>query len=275
MTMKRCEFLRGIVFDWAGTTIDHGSLAPARVFQEVFARRGVTVTVDQAREPMGRAKRDHIATVAAMAPVEAQWHRLHQRAFSEEDIDAMYADFLPLQKEILDQYTNLIKGTADVVQSLRAIGLQIGSSTGYTRELMEVVSPAAKRQGYEPDFVLCAEDAPQGRPAPFLLFHAAMRMGVYPMWRIIKVDDTVVGVEAGRNAGCWTIGIIRTGNGLGLSAEEVDALGVNECQTRCSKVAGLLTNAGADYCIESVEDLLPIIESIEQRMLIGDRPTVG
>ncbi len=117
---------------------------------------------------------------------EAQWHRLHQRAFSKEDIDAMYADFLPLQKKILDQYTDLIAGVADVVQSLRAMGLQIGSSTGYTRELMEVVSPAAKRQGYQIGSWMLEKASTPGSPSGV---GTRLKFFTGTHWCIIQTDE--------------------------------------------------------------------------------------
>jgi phosphonoacetaldehyde hydrolase len=266
------KHLKAIVFDWAGTIVDHGSRAPALVFQEVFHRRGVEITAAQAREPMGMAKREHIKAIAAMPPVAEAWRRVHRADCTEADIDAIYADFLPIQKETLGEHSGVIEGVVDVVNWCRARGLKIGSSTGYTRELMEVVSPLAAAQGYQPDCVLCAEDATRGRPAPFLLYEAARRMEVYPLWCMIKVDDTLVGIEAGKNAGCWNIGITRTGNGIGLSEAEVAAMDQDALRQRCDDVAQRMRAAGAHYVCESVADLRPVIEEIESRLAQGELP---
>ena len=269
---QQCQYLKAIVFDWAGTTIDHGSRAPAMVFQEIFRRRGVEITIQQAREPMGMAKRDHIAAIGAMPDVATAWESTHGRTFADEEIDLMYAEFLPLQKETLRDHCQLIHGASKAVEQCRRLGLKIGSSTGYTRELMEVVSQAAREQGYQPDCVLCAEDAPRGRPAPFLLHEAAKRMDVYPMWSIVKVDDTPVGIEAGRNAGCWTIGITRTGNGVGLSATEIDNLPPTEVQRVCDLAADQLNRAGAHFTVESVADVPELLMTIEQQAADGVSP---
>lgn len=269
---NKFRFLKAVVFDWAGTMIDHGSRAPAIVFQEIFRRRGVQVTPEQAREPMGRAKRDHIAAISAMPAVAKAWQAAFGSACSDSDIDAMYQDFLPLQKDTLKDHSVMIAGAAEAVVWCRHRGLRIGSSTGYTHELMEVVTAAAADQGYIPDCVLCAEDAPVGRPAPFLLFECAKRMNVFPMWHIVKVDDTPVGIEAGRNAGCWTVGITRTGNGVGLSAAEVDALSSDELKARCEAAAGKLRAAGAHFILESVADIAPLLEQIDARLQNGELP---
>ena len=266
------KHVSGVVLDWAGTTVDHGSRAPAIVFQEIFRSRGIEITATQAREPMGMAKLDHIATVAAMPDVAAAWMAKFGQPCQIADIEAMYADFLPLQKKTLDQHCGVIAGVPQAVEHLRARGLKIGSSTGYTRELMEVVTAAAAPQGYAPDCVLCAEDAPRGRPAPFLLFEAAMRLDIYPMTTIVKVDDTTVGIQAGRNAGCWTVGVTLTGNCVGLSLEEVEALSQQERVTMCEAAGEKLRDAGAHEVIESVADLPAVVDLFEEKLARGQRP---
>ena len=266
------KHLQAIVLDWAGTTVDHGSRAPAIVFQAIFEQRGIPITPAHAREPMGMAKRDHIAAIAAMPDIATAWQSKYGSTCSEDDIDAMYAEFLPLQKETLKDHSVLIPGIADAVTECKSRGLRIGSSTGYTPELMSVVSPLASEQGYEPEFVLCAGDAPRGRPAPFLLFEAAKRLDVYPMWRVVKVDDTPVGIEAGRNAGCWTVGVTRTGNCVGLSESELAALPDDERQQRYESAGATLTNAGAHHLIESVADIVPLLESIDAAIEAGETP---
>jgi phosphonoacetaldehyde hydrolase len=269
---EQLKHLKAVVLDWAGTTIDHGSRAPAFVFQEIFRLRGVEITPAQAREPMGRAKRDHIATIAAMPEVSSRWVDKYGQTCSDQDIDSMYADFLPLQKQTLKDHCQMIAGAVEAVQECRAMGLKIGSSTGYTHELMEVVTAAARQQGYEPDCVLCAEDAPAGRPAPFLIYEAAKRLNVYPTWSIVKVDDTPVGIEAGRNAGCWTVGITQTGNCVGLSQEEVDTMSPQEVQDLCDAAADRLVDAGAHYTLNSVADLPELLIEIEHRAAQGVIP---
>ncbi|MCA9226153.1 MAG: phosphonoacetaldehyde hydrolase, partial [Planctomycetales bacterium] len=160
----------------------------------------------------------------------------------------------------------------ETIAECRHRGLKIGSSTGYTRELMEIVGDAARQQGYQPDCVLCAEDSPRGRPAPYLIYEAAKRLDVFPLWAIVKVDDTPVGIEAGRNAGCWTVGVTLTGNGVGLSVDEVAGLSADERKRVCAEAGDKLKQAGAHYLVESVADLLPVLVEIDNRMLQGEVP---
>ena len=61
--------LKAVLLDWAGTTIDYGCYAPAVVFMEVYKRRGVPITIEQARVPMGAHKRVHIQQISMMEEV--------------------------------------------------------------------------------------------------------------------------------------------------------------------------------------------------------------
>ena len=271
--MTKLKHIQAVVLDWAGTALDYGSRAPAFVFQEVFRQRGVPITVAQAREPMGMAKRDHIKAIASMPDIASGWREKHGKDCSEADIDQMYADFIPLQKSVLSDYSQMIDGVVDLAKELQSNGIKIGSSTGYTRELMDdVVIPAAKQQGYEPDCVLGAEDAPKGRPAPFMLHEIARRFEVFPMWRIVKVDDTPVGVTAGRNAGCWSVGVTQTGNCVGLSKEEFEALSPEEQTSLIENAEQQLLAAGAHAVVRGTADLGPILADFDARLEAGERP---
>lgn len=257
--------LRAIIFDWAGTTIDFGSRAPAAVFLEIFRRAGVAITTSEARGPMGRAKRDHIAAILGLPRVAAAWQCVHGQRPTDADIDRLYADFLPLQKETLAQHADVIPGVPEVVAECRRRGLAIGSTTGYARELMDVIEPLARCNGFNPDVAICADDVSQGRPAPWMLFHAAEKLGAYPPASIVAVDDTAVGIEAGRNAGAWTVAVTKSGNSLGLSLAEIEKLDPSELQRRLDSAAADFQRLAADYVIESVADLLPVLDDIALR----------
>lgn len=255
--------IRAAIFDWAGTTVDYGSIAPVAVFIEVFRRHDVPISVDEAREPMGMSKRAHLERIAAMPAVADRWRSIHGRDISVQDIDAMYAAFLPLQLETLANHAEVIPGVVETIAACRERGMKIGSSTGYTRALMDALCPLADRQGYSPDVVICADDVPAGRPAPWMNFEAAKRLDVFPMRSIVVVDDTVEGIKAAVNAGAWAVGVFATGNELGLPLAEAKALAAEELARRSARARERLREAGADFVIPSVADLMPVIDEIE------------
>ncbi|MEK0085306.1 phosphonoacetaldehyde hydrolase [Benzoatithermus flavus] len=270
--LQHLKHLKAVVLDWAGTMVDHGSLAPMGVFVEAFRRFGVEITIDEARGPMGLPKRAHIAALLAQPRIAEAWRQAHGRLPGEAEIDAVYEVFVPMTVEVAAHYADLVPGAAATVRTLRALGLKIGSSTGYTHDIVARILPIAAEQGYAPDCVVCAGDTPDGRPTPLMLYKTLLELAVWPTWACVKVDDTEVGIEEGLNGGAWTVGVAVTGNLTGLSLAAWQALGAAEQAERRARATARLAAVGAHYVVDGVADLLPVIHTIEGRLARGERP---
>lgn len=265
--------LRAVVLDWAGTIVDHGSRAPMGVFVEAFRRFGVEITVAEARVPMGLPKLDHIRALGAQPRIAAAWRERHGRPFDEAAARRIYDIFVPMNVRVVTDYADPIPGAVATVAALRARGLKIGSTTGYTRDIMERLAPVAAAAGYAPDNLVCAGDLPAGRPTPLMMYKCFLDLVVWPAAAVVKVDDTEPGIAEGLAAGCWTVGVTLSGNAVGLSAEELAALSDAE-RARLHEAAGArLTAAGAHHVVRSVADLLPVIDAIEADLAAGARPS--
>lgn len=264
--------VRAVIFDWAGTTVDYGSTAPAVTFVQLFEQRGVPVTVEEARGPMGAHKKVHIRKMAEMPAVAQRWKDAHGEPCGEDDVESMFQEFVPLLLKCLGDHADLIPGTLDAVTALRERGCRIGSTTGYSAEMMELVRPEAKRRGYEPDAVACVSDVPAGRPAPWMCLRNAEALGVFPLEACVKVGDTVPDVEEGLNAGMWTIAVARTGNEMGLSEAEVAALEPDERTARLARARRRLAQGGAHYVVDTIAQVPAVVGEIEARLRAGERP---
>jgi phosphonoacetaldehyde hydrolase len=249
-----------VIFDWAGTIVDFGCRAPVYALIEAFARHGVTLTEAQARRDMGQAKADHVRALLEHADVAAVWTAATGAAPTAGDCATLVAELGPLMRAQATQAATLITGARATVDALRAQGFKIASSTGYTREMMAPVLTRAAEQGYVPDHVLCAGDTPAGRPTPLMIYKACAELGVWPISRVIKVDDAEAGVAEGRAAGCLTVGLAASGNGVGLTEAALAALPPAERAARIAGSARALRDAGADLVIDTVADLIPALE---------------
>lgn len=264
--------LRAVIFDWAGTICDFGSLAPVRALQTLFAAHGVPVSAPEARGPMGRAKRDHIADILALPAVVDRWTRAHGQPPSTADIDRLFAAFLPIQLETIRERAALIPGALGTVRALQARGLKVGSTTGYTKEMMAELRPRAAELGYLPDAVLTVSDVPAGRPAPWMALRCAEQLSVWPLSAVVKVGDTVADVEEGLNAGMWTVAFARCGNEVGLDESELTSLPQAEQDERIEQARRRLKQAGAHFVVDGPADLLATLDVLELRRRRGDRP---
>lgn len=256
--------LQAVILDWAGTTVDFGSFAPTAVFIKLFASRGISVTVAQARAPMGLMKKDHLRAIATQAEVAQQWELIYGRTCNEADLDALFADFIPMQLDCLTEYATPIPGVPEAIAAMRARGLKIGSTTGYTRAMMQVLVPAAASRGYQPDYWVSSDDTPAGRPAPWMIYENARQLQVYPMAALVKIGDTFPDIEEGLNAGTWTIGLAMSGNLLGLTAAEFNASPLEQLAEKRKAIYAQLYQAGAHFVVDTLADCLPVLEEIER-----------
>jgi phosphonoacetaldehyde hydrolase len=262
----------GVVLDWAGTTVDYGCRGPTSVFIKTFQEFGVSVSTAEARQFMGLAKKDHVRALCGLPSVTAQWLAIHRRIPEDIDINAIYTRMEPMMVLAVSDHADTIPGVLEAVDGLRARQIRIGSSTGYTRPMMDVLATTARENGYSPDVVVCSSDVPAGRPYPWMCYANAIQLQVYPLEAMVKIGDTISDIGEGLNAGMWTIGITRTGNEMGLSLEEVNQLPDIERVARLTAIKNRFQAAGAHYAVETLVDIPPVIDEISDRLSRGEHP---
>jgi phosphonoacetaldehyde hydrolase len=272
MSTDPFRHLKAVVFDWAGTMVDHGSRAPMGVFVEVFGRFGVPVTIEEARGPMGLPKLEHIMAMGALPRIAAAWREAQGGAFDDAAAKRVYEVFVPANRDVVARYADLIPGAAATATALRRRGLKIGSTTGYTREIMAPLLPLAAEQGYAPDCLVCAGDLPAGRPTPLMMYKCFVDLAVWPACAVVKVDDTAPGIVEATAAGSWAVGVAMTGNAVGLSEAELATRDPVEQFLLRTAATRTLEGAGAHYVIDGVADLMPVMDEIESRLARGERP---
>jgi len=264
--------LSAVVFDWAGTILDFGSCAPMGAFVRLFEQFGIHISIAQARGPMGLAKWDHIQALTRLPDVAAQWETQYGQLPGKADIDRLYEVFTPLNAAVVPDFAAFIPGALEAVAAVRARGLKVGSTTGYNRPIMEVVTAIAARGGYVPDNLVCAGDQATGRPTPLMMWRCFADLGICWPATVVKVDDTEVGIEEGLNAGTWAVGVAVSGNAMGLPLADWQALSPAEQGIRRAEAVGRLRAAGAHYVIDSVADLPPVLDAIAERLARGEQP---
>lgn len=257
--------IEAVIFDWAGTTVDYGCFAPVQAFVEVFRHFGIEPTTEEVREPMGMLKRDHIKTMLQMERIHDLWVEKYKREADEADIDKMYGMFEEKLMGILDRFTEPKPYVLEAVAELRGMGIKIGSTTGYTDEMMKIVTEGAKEAGYEPDAWFSPNavgDA--GRPYPYMIFKNMEVLGISSTANVIKVGDTVSDIKEGKNAGVLSVGVIEGSSEMALSEEEYRSLSDQEREARIKKVRETFKNAGADYVIRNMGELTSLVKELEK-----------
>ena len=264
--------VRAVVFDISGTVLDYGSRAPLLAFVELFARHGVTITAEEARRPMGLRKADHVRALLDDPAIAARWAQATGAKPSKNLAEKLYATFGPLQAELIRQHCDIIPGVLDVVHGLRARGIKFANTTGFDSLMMASLKRLAEEGGYKPDLWICPDDVGQGRPAPWMIFHAARQFDIYPLSTFVKVGDTPADIAEAQAAGAWCVSVVTHGNEVGLSQAELAALPQAVREERIAAARARLTACGPHYVLDCTADLLPVIDEISARINRGEKP---
>jgi phosphonoacetaldehyde hydrolase len=266
--------VKAVILDWSGTTADAYVLAPAIVFVDVFKKHGVEIAMAEARGPMGLRKDLHIKALTEVPEIAERWKGVHGKYPGQAEVDAMFADFVPMQLECLREYTTLLPGVAETTQKLQAEGIKIGSSTGFVRSMVDILEADAKKQGYVPDASVAGDEVEHGaRPKPFMVYKNLDMLDVHPIQSVVKVDDTVSGVGEALEAGCWGVGIARYSNYMDVdSFDHEKSLSKQEIARRLAFTRETLRKAGAHYVIDTFDELPAVIADMNARLARGEKP---
>ncbi|KIQ06493.1 MULTISPECIES: phosphonoacetaldehyde hydrolase [Pseudomonas] len=272
MRYQHPDHLQAVILDWAGTVVDFGSFAPTRIFVEAFAEFDVQISLAEARGPMGMGKWDHIRTLCDQPAVAERFQTRFGRLPSDADVTAIYERFMPLQIAKVGEHSAPIPGALDAVATLRGRGLKIGSCSGYPKVVMQQVVELAAASGYCPDHVVATDEVPKGRPSPAQALANVIALGLDDVAACVKVDDTEPGIIEGRGAGMWTVALRFSGNFLGLTWEQYQALPGERLETERQRIDALFAASQPHYLIDTLADLPPVIDAINARLARGESP---
>ena len=149
---------------------------------------------------------------------------------------------------------------------LRSQGIKVGSTTGYTQAMMDVVVPAAARKGYVIDNCVTSDRLPAGRPYPYMVYQNMIDLAVSSVDCVLKYGDTIADIKEGVNSKVWTVGVILGSNELGLTEDEISKLPMAELESRKAVVRTRMLGAGAHYVVDDITGLPSVIQDINRRM---------
>ncbi len=188
-----------VVFDMAGTTIEDTGQVP-EAFTTVLHQHGIEISEDALRAVRGASKRDAIRHFVAQ----------HRSADIDAQTDKIYNDF----RDYLARLFNAggvkpMPGAAETFKWLRERGIKIALNTGFDRPTTDLIIAAVGWKNGAADAIVCGDDVKLGRPAPYLIFRSMEATGVTSVHEVMCVGDTVLDLQAGRNAGArYVVGVL-------------------------------------------------------------------
>lgn len=197
-----------VVFDMAGTTVqDDGQVAAA--FAAALAEHGGPAGADLIRSVRGRSKREAFRALLPAGPA------------GDRRAEQAYAAFLAGLSRRYADTARAVPGAAEVFARLRARGIRVALNTGFERDTAQMLLDALGWGRGVVDAVVCGDEVPQGRPAPYMIFRCMEATGTLGVDSVANVGDTTMDLQAGRNAGVrCNIGVLSGAhNRAQLSAE--------------------------------------------------------
>jgi phosphonoacetaldehyde hydrolase len=235
-------------------------MAPVAAFREAFGAVGLAPTNAQIRAYMGLPKKDHIRHMLLGSALSADFRDSNGREPDESDVEAVYARFEPALFEVLRGHAEPLPNVVATIARLRAMGIKIGSTTGYTRAMMDVLCPVAKANGYEPDCLVCPDDVGgAGRPYPYMLWENLRRLGVEDIGSVVKIGDTAADIAEGKNAGCLSVGVVYGSNMIGVSLPEYESMDAAGRNGLAEDARTAYREARADEVIDGIADVPELI----------------
>jgi phosphoglycolate phosphatase len=202
------------IFDMAGTTINDRDEV-YRVLRESTERQGATYTDEEFQQWMGTEKRWAITNLLQIGGVEANEALIEESwSWFREELRRTYTDNPPVP----------LDGVEQALRELKAQGLKIGLTTGFSREIADMILDSLGwNDGGIIDLSVAGDEVPAGRPEPFLIQKVMADLGVQDTAAVVSAGDTASDVESARRAGVTSIGVL-TGH---LTSQDFDALGAD------------------------------------------------
>jgi len=225
--------IRLVVFDIAGTTVrDKGQVAEA--FISAFRDFGFDVPVDEVKKVMGFRKIDAIALLMGRFAPE----------YKDDDllIDRIHTRFIDKMIESYrnDEHLTPFPHAEELFAALHRKGIRIALNTGFTRSITDTILHRLRWDDRHPyiDKTICSDEVTNGRPYPDMIRTLTADLGIGSADHVLKIGDTEVDIEEGRNAGCGTVVSVTTG--------------------ACTRQQ--LEPYRPDHIIDDLRELLPIVE---------------
>lgn len=195
-----------VVFDIAGTTVkDHGEIAIA--FKTAMKENGYDVPVEKINPLMGYKKPEAIKMML-------DEYEPDTAMVTAEYINGIHERFIQL---MVEYYTNTnelqaLPHAEDMFIYLKNSNVKIGLDTGFSNHITDVI---IERLGWlkngTVDYVVSSNQVAAGRPQPFMIQKMMQAAGINDAKQVVKLGDTEVDINEGKNAGCLYSVAVTTG----------------------------------------------------------------
>ncbi len=266
--------VKAVILDLEGTVLDYGGLGLAKALVELFQRYQVFLPLEEAHITHALPKAMHIQHLFHLPSVAEQWRKQHQTPPDEARCQTLADELLSIQLANAPYDAQLLPHVAASVQKWQQAGILIAATSSEPASLAQTILKQAQTQGFRPDQAVFIDQIANNAtpPAPWLIAQSAMMLGVYPWESVVTIGDTVDDIEAGLNAGVWTVGVVQTGREMGCTAQELQTMQPEKRQALIDEIRQRMYRNGAHFVVNTFDQCNRVLDEIQDRLAIGIRP---
>jgi phosphonatase-like hydrolase len=191
--------IRMVVFDMAGTTVNEDNVV-YKTLQQAINDNGFHFTLDQVMaEGAGKEKFQAVKSILKSDLAE-----------DEQLSETIYQHFTILLQEAY-RYIDVKPqpNALELFSILKRQHIFVILNTGYNTETANsLIEKLGWEKGEQYDSLITASDVEKSRPEPDMILLAMRRFHIPHASEVIKIGDSIIDIEEGKNAKCaLTIGI--------------------------------------------------------------------
>jgi phosphonatase-like hydrolase len=195
MEIRKFDF---VLFDLIGTTVrdtDRGESLILDSFHKAIISNGFQVSIEEINQQRGKSKKEAIKIL------------LEKFKLNNKLIDKIYNDFMGFLNSSINNFKE-INGAGKLFEMLKGKGVKIGIGSGLPLEFMLSLVRHVGWQLEMFEYIGSSENLGKGRPDPIMIFDSMAKLNIIIKEKVLKVGDTIVDIQEGKNAGVVTAGVL-------------------------------------------------------------------
>ena len=255
--------INACIFGLGGTIVDKYALTSYLSLKKVFNNIDIHVDNNLILKNIGIYKNDHIFNIIINQNTTQKWLEKYNEYPDEYDIHNLYKSYNNIHYHYCKNLVTILPETEECIKYLKKNNILIGCTTNYNNISMNIIRNKLNYHNIFLDNYISVDSLNKPKPNPHMIYKTMENFNINNPKNIIKVANSITGIKEGINANCWTVGVARWSMNMGIyTIDETYSIDFNELNDKTNNCKNILKDAGADFVIDTLDELPSIIEKI-------------
>ena len=259
--------IKACIFDLGGTLVDRFSLTSILSLKDAFSTKNIYITNSLIFKNLGKHKREHIQNIINDEGISHIWRRIYGNFPSENESLDLYNIYNEIKKVRCSSLMDILPETKGIIKYLNDNNIKVGCTTDLDFKSMLLVTEKLNNKGILLDSYVDSSSMDYTSTIDHSMVYENMKkLNINNSRKVIKIDDTAAGIKEGIRAGCWTVGVSKWSINMEISTiEDAYNLHDEELYKKLLISKDILLNSGADYVINTLDELPWVIDDINSK----------